>query len=76
MIHTFRVALSLAHREFTRFIRQPHRVVGTLAQPLLFWVFLGSGFRGSFSPPGMGGISYLEYFYPGVMAMMMLFRWS
>ncbi|MGE5547113.1 MAG: ABC transporter permease [Solirubrobacterales bacterium] len=68
-----RVALALAVREFVRFIRQPHRVIGTVAQPILFWLFLGAGFAGSFRPPGMGNVTYLEYFYPGVMLMMMLF---
>lgn len=68
-----RVALALAGREFTRFRRQPQRVVGTVAQPLLFWAFLGSGFSGSFRPPGLEQVGYLEYLYPGVMLMMMLF---
>jgi ABC-2 type transport system permease protein len=68
-----RVVCSLARREFIRFIRQPQRVVGTVAQPILFWLFLGSGFSSSFRAPGMEHISYLEYFYPGVMLMMMLF---
>lgn len=67
------VAASLAKREFTRFIRQPQRVIGTVAQPLLFWLFLGAGFSGSFRPQGMEHVTYLEYFYPGVMLMMMLF---
>ncbi len=43
-----RVAFALAGREFIRFIRQPQRVVGTVAQPILFWLFLGSGFSSSF----------------------------
>ncbi len=67
------VALALAAREFVRFIRQPQRVIGTVAQPLLFWAFLGSGFSASFRAPGLGGASYLEFLYPGVMLMMMLF---
>lgn len=68
-----KVAFALAKREFTRFMRQPQRVVGTVAQPILFWLFLGSGFNSSFRAPGMESVSYLEYFYPGVMLMMMLF---
>ena len=68
-----RVAASLAAREFTRFLRQPQRVVGAVAQPLMFWLFLGAGMGGSFKPQGMEQMSYLEYFYPGVMVMMMLF---
>jgi ABC-2 type transport system permease protein len=66
-------AFALARREFVRFIRQPTRVIGSLGQPLLFWVFLGSGFSASFSPPGMEGMSYLEYFFPGVLMMLILF---
>ena len=70
---TLRTARALAGREFIRFIRQPQRVIGAVGQPLLFWIFLGSGFSGSFRPPGMENVSYLEFFYPGVMLMMLLF---
>ena len=68
-----RVIHALAFRELIRFFRQPQRVIGTVAQPLLFWLFLGAGMGGSFRPPGIEQVSYLEYFYPGVMMMMMLF---
>ncbi|MBF0628522.1 MAG: ABC transporter permease [Magnetococcales bacterium] len=69
-----RPALSLARRELVRFFRQPHRVVGSLAQPLLIWAFLGAGFSPSFRAPGMAAqLSYAEYFYPGVLLMLMLF---
>jgi ABC-2 type transport system permease protein len=68
-----RVIHALAFRELIRFARQPQRVIGTIAQPLLFWLFLGAGMGGSFRPPGIEQVSYLEYFYPGVMMMMMLF---
>jgi ABC-2 type transport system permease protein len=40
---------------------------------LLFWAFLGAGFTPSFRPPGLGDITYIEYFYPGVLMMMILF---
>lgn len=67
------VAIALAKREFTRFIRQPQRVIGAVAQPLMFWLFLGAGMGTSFRPAGLAQVSYLEYFYPGVMVMMLLF---
>lgn len=67
------VAIALAKREFTRFIRQPQRVIGAVAQPLMFWLFLGAGMGTSFRPAGLANVSYLEYFYPGVMVMMLLF---
>ncbi|MBF0609695.1 MAG: ABC transporter permease [Magnetococcales bacterium] len=68
-----RVIFSLASREWIRFFRQPHRVVGSVAQPMLFWLLLGSGFAAPFTTPGGGQVSYLEYFYPGILLMMMLF---
>lgn len=68
-----RVISALSRREVIRFLRQPQRVIGSVAQPILFWAFLGTGFTPSFRLPGMEGISYLEYFYPGVLLMMMLF---
>lgn len=68
-----RAARALAKRELVRFFRQPHRVIGSLAQPLLIWAFLGAGFSPSFRAPGMEQLSYAEYFYPGVLLMLMLF---
>ena len=67
------VAIALAGRELKRFIRQPQRVIGAIGQPLLFWIFFGAGFQSSFHAPGLDHVSYLEYFYPGIMMMMMLF---
>lgn len=64
---------ALARREFIRFIRQPHRLAGSIGQPLIFWLLLGAGLTPSFSAPGMEGMTYLEYFYPGVLMMMVLF---
>lgn len=66
--------LALTQREVVRFLRQPSRVVGALAQPILFWVLLGSGFAASFQPPGSGAApGYLAYLYPGILALVLLF---
>lgn len=54
-----------------RFIRQKNRVFGALGQPLLFWVLLGSSFGASFHP--QSAMSYSEYFFPGVLTMVLLF---
>jgi len=67
------VATALARREFTRFIRQPHRVIGSIGQPLIFWLLLGAGLTPSFDAPGLEGMTYMEYFYPGVLMMLILF---
>lgn len=66
---------TLALRELVRFFRQRTRVVGALGQPLLFWILLGAGLRGSFAPPAWASrdMSYQEYFFPGVAVMILLF---
>ncbi len=45
-------AFTLWWREIVRFYRQPGRVVGVLASPLVFWLVLGSGFGTSFRSGG------------------------
>src|SRR5271170_128935 len=67
-------ACSLWQREIVRFYRQKARVVGVIASPLIFWLVLGSGFAHSFRSSGSGGSShYLGYFFPGSIAMIVLF---
>src|SRR5512147_1213291 len=62
-------------REIVRFYRDRSRVLGALASPLVFWFLIGSGlgrsFRGGPAQPLPGG--YLEYFYPGTLALILLF---
>ena len=66
--------LTLWRREMVRFCRQSSRLVGAFVQPLLFWILLGAGFSASFRPPGTPeGIGYLEYFYPGIITLVLLF---
>jgi ABC-2 type transport system permease protein len=63
-------------RDVVRFFRQPTRIAGALAQPILFWLVLGSGFSGSFQLPAgaaSSGVGYMQYFFPGVLAMVLLF---
>jgi ABC-2 type transport system permease protein len=65
---------TLWKRELVRFLRQRSRVFGTLATPLIFWLFLGSGLGSSFSLPGAPQtMNYLEYFYPGTILLIILF---
>lgn len=61
-------------REITRFRRQRSRVVGALGQPIVFWLLLGGGLSASFRPRGAPeGTGYLEYFYPGIIVLVLLF---
>jgi ABC-2 type transport system permease protein len=61
-------------REITRFRRQRSRLIGAFMQPLVFWALLGAGLNASFRPSGMpAGLNYIEYFYPGVIVLVLLF---
>ena len=60
-------------REIVRFVRQRSRIIGAFGQPILFWLLLGSGFGRNFRYADGGGEGYLEYFYPGIIAMVVLF---
>ncbi len=67
----------LAGRDIVRFFRQRSRVIGALAQPVIFWLVIGSGFGRSFQLPGAGGdgasTDYRAFFFPGVVTMVLLF---
>ena len=62
---------TLVARDLLRFVRQPSRIVGALSQPLLLWLVIGSGYGGTMRSAGEAG--YLGYFFPGVVAMVVLF---
>ncbi len=66
---------TLWRRDVIRFVRQRSRVVGALGTPVVFWVLLGSGLGSSFSVGSLGVPTggYLEYFYPGTLALIVLF---
>jgi ABC-2 type transport system permease protein len=71
-------AYSLWWREVKRFYRQRARVAGVILSPLLFWLLMGAGFGNSLNVnPGAAGPatsqSYLEYFFPGALVMIVLF---
>lgn len=64
---------ALYKREVLRFLRQRSRVVGALATPLVFWFLVGGGLGKSFQAPGTSGAGYFEFFFPGVLALSVLF---
>lgn len=69
-----RAVHALWRRELIRFVRQRSRLVGALVQPIVFWLLLGGGLSASFQPPGVPlETTYLEYLYPGVLALVLLF---
>ncbi len=58
-------------RELKRFTRSKARVIGSLAQPLLFLVALGFGFGPIFEKAGGG--NYIQFLAPGIIGMTILF---
>ena len=67
------IALVIARRDLVRFLRQPARVAAAIGTPLLLWLFLGSGFAGSFRPAGLGDTSYSAFLLPGAMTLVAVF---
>ena len=61
----------LAKREWVRFFRQRNRVTAAIVQPLLFWLLFGTGLRGAFE--SAGELSFLQFFLPGTVALIVLF---
>src|ERR1051326_2204091 len=58
-------------RQLKRCVRARSRIVGSIAQPLLYLLALGYGLGPVFQKAGMG--SYLQFIAPGVIAMTVLF---
>jgi ABC-2 type transport system permease protein len=71
----WRAAGSLAWREILRFFRQRNRVIGAVGQPILFWLLFGAGLNRSFrvAPDIENGPSFLEYYFPGTLVLILLF---
>ena len=58
-------------RQMKRFVRSRARLVGSLAQPLLFLVTFGFGFSSVYSKAGNG--NFIDYLAPGIIVMTIVF---
>jgi ABC-2 type transport system permease protein len=67
------VISSLWKRDLLHLIRERSRWSGVVLQPLLFWLVIGSGMGSVFRLEGLEGVDYLAYFFPGILAMVVLF---
>ncbi len=72
---SLRAAAALAWREIIRFFRQRSRIIGSIGTPLVFWLLFGAGLSQSFRMGGdaSGGPSFLHYFFPGSLLLIVLF---
>jgi len=59
-------------RSMKRYLRSKSRIVGSLAMPVFFLLFLGFGLNSVVSIPGMGQ-DYIGFLIPGMIAMSVLF---
>jgi ABC-2 type transport system permease protein len=59
-------------RNMKRFLRSKSRIVGSIAMPLFFLLFLGVGLNSVVQLPGLGE-SYIAFLIPGMVAMSVLF---
>jgi ABC-2 type transport system permease protein len=59
-------------RSMKRYLRSKSRIVGSLAMPIFFLLFLGFGLNSVVTIPGMGQ-GYIGFLIPGMIAMSVLF---
>lgn len=60
-------------RDLTRFLRKPSRLLGAFLQPVIFWLMIGGGLTSTFKLTGAEGLNYEQYFFPGILMMLVLF---
>jgi ABC-2 type transport system permease protein len=72
-VRALRGAYVIWLREVLRFLREPSRVVGMVAQPLLYLFLVGNGIRSGFTLNAARGADYLAYMFPGIVGMSVLF---
>jgi ABC-2 type transport system permease protein len=58
-------------RQMKRYVRSRSRIIGSIAQPLLYLLAMGYGLGPVFQRAGMG--SYVQFIAPGLIAMTILF---
>lgn len=58
-------------RQVKKYFRSRSRIIGSLAQPLLFLLAFGFGFGSLYSKAGEG--NYIQFLAPGIIAMSVLF---
>jgi ABC-2 type transport system permease protein len=60
-------------RETMTFWREKGRIIGMVGQPLLYLLILGNGITAGMKLTSAGSVGYIQFLYPGVIAMSILF---
>jgi len=69
-------SLIIWQRDMKRMLRDKHQFYGSFARPVLWLLVLGMGLRPVFK--GNGGVDYIQFIFPGIVAMSLIFSamWS
>ncbi len=60
-------------REMKKLIRSKERILGSIAMPLMFLLFLSSSFKDSSISGVSSSVRYIDFLVPGIIGMNMLF---
>lgn len=71
MILDWRAIYVIYLREFKKFLRERSRLAGTLIRPMLWLLVIGGGLSGIII--GQGEITYMQFIFPGMLGMTILF---
>jgi ABC-2 type transport system permease protein len=72
-MQALRVVYTIWLREFKAFMREKSRIIGMIGQPLLYLLIVGQGIASGLSLNRAGEIGYLQFYYPGILGMSVLF---
>jgi ABC-2 type transport system permease protein len=71
MAIVFRSIWVIAYRELLRFVQDRPRLFSSFSMPIIFLIIFGAGF-GRLIGQMMPGVDYLQFMYPGILAMTVL----
>ncbi|WP_152412822.1 ABC transporter permease [Nitrolancea hollandica] len=71
----FSAIYMLWYRDLLRFFRDKSRIIGSLAQPILFLFVFGAGLSPTMGSLGgdKSDLNYLQFIFPGIISMTILF---
>ncbi len=73
-MQALRVIYTIWLREFRAFLREKTRIIAMIGQPLLYLLIVGQGIASGLRlNQGGGQVGYLEFYYPGILGMSVLF---
>ncbi|MHB8174211.1 MAG: ABC transporter permease [Nitrospirota bacterium] len=71
LLHEMKAIYVISYRELRKFIREKSRIMGTMARPILWLFVVGGGMSRLVKP--VGGINYIQFIFPGMIGMTILF---